>query len=251
MGHRQDEPGDRVVQGARPPGARAPRRTGRRCGGHVLHRELRAGDAPGASRPGPGAVAAVAPPRVHQEGPSRPLPQRGRPREGAGPHGGRARPLPPRPPVHRRPAGARRTASSTSGRRSAIASSAWRSTRRRATRTGTRPSPTRCSPSTSSTSPASRPATRSSRCSTSSAPASSAPPEVSWSPTGRVEGQADQARALRGRGARRPGDAGGREAVGAHPEERARGRPGSRRSVTSPADLGPLHLQDPGGVQSR
>ena len=38
---------------------------------------------------------------------------------------------------------------------------------------------------------------------------------------GRVEGEADEARALRGGGAGRPGDAGGREPVGPHPQQRA------------------------------
>ena len=41
VGHRQDQPGRRVVQGAGPPRARAARRPGRRRGRHVLHRQLR------------------------------------------------------------------------------------------------------------------------------------------------------------------------------------------------------------------
>ena len=65
VGHRQDEPGHRVVQGARPPGARAQRRARGRRGGHVLHRQLRAGHAPGAGGAGAGALAAVAAARVH------------------------------------------------------------------------------------------------------------------------------------------------------------------------------------------
>ena len=59
-----------------------------------------------------------------------------------------ARPVPARPPVHRRPRSCRRTASTTCARRWATGSWPWRSTRRRATRTGTRRPPTRCSPST-------------------------------------------------------------------------------------------------------
>ena len=140
MGDRQDEPGDRVVQGPRPPGARA-----------------------AAAGPGVGVVGmcftgnfalamlpepAVKAPVLSQ--PSLPLgftkkaqrgalPQRGGPRGGAGPHGDGARPVPARPAVHRRSPRAQGLASTTCARRSATGSWRWRSTRRRATRTGTRP----------------------------------------------------------------------------------------------------------------
>ena len=72
----------------------------------------------------------------------------GRPREGAGPHGGRARPLRPRPAVHRRPAGAE-------GPLRPPAGGARRPLRRRGDRLvegqpprAPRRWPTRCSPST-------------------------------------------------------------------------------------------------------
>ena len=149
VGHRQDQPGHRVVQGARPPGARAPRRPRRRGGRHVLHRELRTGHAPGARRAGAGAVAAVAPPRVHQEGPARPLHQRGRPREGA------RTGWPPSPTCASSASGSPatawcpRTGSTTCARRWATGSSAVEIDSSKDNPHGhPSRSPTRCSPST-------------------------------------------------------------------------------------------------------
>ena len=142
LGDRQDQPGGRVVEGARPPRARALRRPRRRGRGHVLHRQLRPRHAARAGRAGAGAVAS----RRCRSGSRRrrrrgPLHERRRPRQGAGPPGRRARPVRARAAVHRRPAGARPSASPTCARRSATASSASRSTRRRATRTATRGRP--------------------------------------------------------------------------------------------------------------
>ena len=71
LGHRQDQPGRRVVEGAGPPRARAARRTRRRGRRHVLHRQLRPRHAPGARGDGAGPLPAVPAARVHEEGAAR------------------------------------------------------------------------------------------------------------------------------------------------------------------------------------
>ena len=90
----------------------------------------------------------------------RALPERRGPGQGAGAHGGRARPVRARPALLRGQLVPKERFAPLCVRRWATASWRWRSTPLPATRTATRSSPTQSSPSTSSTSPAIPPAMR-------------------------------------------------------------------------------------------